>query len=615
MGYATLRDCLVDLERHQKLVRIQEPLDPYLEIPEIQRRVYAAQGPALWFERVKGSELSAVSNLFGTVERGRWIFRDTIDKVKRIIETKAQPEVALKAPWRKLDLLRPATTALPKKVGQGPVQAMQCRIQDLPGIHSWPDDGGPFITLPQVCTLHPDNPIALQSNLGMYRVQMSGNTYSQDQEIGLHYQIHRGIGVHHSAAKAKQQALPVTIFVGGPPAHTLAAVMPLPEGLSELTFAGLLGGRRFRYTMQAGHLISADADVCILGYIDPDKTTPEGPFGDHLGYYSLVHEFPVMRVTQVFRRKDAIWPFTVVGRPPQEDTTFGALIHELTAAMVPVSVPGLVSMHAVDAAGVHPLLLALGQERYVPYQRTEPKEILTVANAVLGFGQASLAKYLIIGAAQDDPCPDPHHIQDFISHILARINLQRDLHFQTRTTMDTLDYSGTGLNQGSKLVMAACGAPIRKLCHAIPQGLKLPSGFKNPQLVGPGILAIEAPDYVSRNNQDPHPDLADLAKHLETKVSASALEGVVWITLVDDAPFCARNYSNWLWVCFTRSNPSHDIHGVFADIHFKHWGCKGPLLVDARIKDHHAPPLVQDPKVSQRVDELGAPGQPLHGLF
>lgn len=615
MGYASLRECLVDLERAGQLRRIQTPLDPHLEIPAIQRRVYAAQGPALCFEQVKGSELSAVSNLFGTLERGRWLFRDTLDKVKGIIQSKADPESVLRAPWKKLNLLGTAASALPRQVRSGPVQMKRCKISDLPAIHSWPQDGGPFITLPQVCSLHPERPVALQSNLGMYRVQLSGNEYRLNEEVGMHYQIHRGIGVHHSAAKARNEPLPVSIFVGGPPAHTLAAVMPLPEGLSELAFAGLLGGRRFRYLMQGEHLVSADADVCILGYIDPERCAPEGPFGDHLGYYSLKHDFPVMRVTQVYRREDAIWPFTVVGRPPQEDTTFGALIHELTAPMVPVSVPGLKSMHAVDAAGVHPLLLALGNERYVPYRELAPKEILTVANAVLGFGQASLAKYLLIGAAQDSPAPDPHHEEDFFSHILARIDLERDLHFQTRTTMDTLDYSGTGLNQGSKLVMAACGPARRSLGTQLPAKLSLPSGFSNPRVVSPGILAVKGPEYRGAQGDDPHPDLAKLATHIENEIAGEELAGWVWLTVVDDPDSCARSFANWLWICFTRSNPSHDIHGVHARTRFKHWGCKGPMIVDARRKEHHAPPLEEDPEVTRAVEALAAPGGPLHGLY
>ena len=294
----------------------------------------------------------------------------------------------------------------------------------------------------------------------MYRIQLAGNDYADD-EAGMHYQIHRGIGIHHTAAAGRGEPLPVSVFVGGPPAHTLAAVMPLPEGLSELLFAGMLAGRRFGWTRRPdGFVVSADADFTITGFVDPGRTLPEGPFGDHLGYYSLAHPFPVLRVTSVTHREGAVWPLTVVGRPPQEDTTFGQLIHEITGPMVPTSLPGVHSLHAVDAAGVHPLLLAVGSERYAPWGERRPQELWTIANAILGFGQCSLAKYLFLAAREKTTrtSPPPTSPRMF-DHILRRVDLASDLHFQTRTTMDTLDYSGTGLNAGSKLIVAGAGPP------------------------------------------------------------------------------------------------------------------------------------------------------------
>src|SRR5690606_37543914 len=243
---------------------------------------------------------------------------------------------------------------------------------------------------------------------------------------------------------------------GGPPAHSLAAVMPLPEGLAEVVFAGVLGNRAFRWLRDdEGFILSADADFAITGTVQPHETKPEGPFGDHIGYYSLAHPFPVMRVHRVLHREGAIWPFTVVGRPPQEDTTFGALIHELTGAAIPQEIPGLHAVHAVDAAGVHPLLLAIGSERYTPFLRERrPMVILTIANHILGKNQLSLAKYLWICAKEDRPDLDIHDVGGFIRHVLERFDPARDLHFQTSTTIDTLDYSGTALNEGSKLTIA-----------------------------------------------------------------------------------------------------------------------------------------------------------------
>jgi 4-hydroxy-3-polyprenylbenzoate decarboxylase len=440
--YKSLRECILDLEKNGQLIRVKQEIDPNLEMAEIQRRAYEAKAPAIFFENVKGSPFPAVCNLFGTNERCEFIFRKTLGNLKKIVAAKADPSYILemlKAPHKNLGVPFTALNALPLKTWRNPVLYGQTTLDQLPQLKSWSMDGGAYITLPQVYTEDPESPGAMKSNLGMYRIQISGNDFVPNKELGLHYQIHRGIGVHHSKAVAKGEKLKVSIFVGGPPAHTFAAVMPLPEGLSELMFGGMFAGRNFRYSYHNGHFISADADFCIVGTIDPSKTKPEGPFGDHLGYYSLAHDFPVMEVEAVYHRKDAIFPFTVVGRPPQEDTSFGHLIHEVTAAMVPVSIAGLRAMHAVDAAGVHPLLLAIGSERYTPYKKRQPQEILTIAKAILGFNQASLAKYLIIIANEDTPTPTISDIPAFLQHVLERIDLTRDLHFQSKTTMDTLD--------------------------------------------------------------------------------------------------------------------------------------------------------------------------------
>jgi 4-hydroxy-3-polyprenylbenzoate decarboxylase len=600
MGYKSLREALSDLERHRHLLRVQEEVDPHLEMAEIQRRAYQAGAPALLFENVKGSRFPAVSNLFGTLERARFLFRDSLEPVKRVVRIKADPANAWRSPRGLLSAPWTAMRSLPKSVSSGPVLRNRGAIGDIPRIQSWPDDGGPFITLPQVYTEHPDGGGVMQSNLGMYRIQLAGNRYGRN-EVGLHYQIHRGIGVHHAAAVRRGQPLPVSIFVGGPPAHTLAAVMPLPEGLSELLFAGMLNRRRFRIARRGGFAISADADFVITGRVDPERTLPEGPFGDHLGYYSLSHEFPVLEVDSVYYRDDAVWPFTVVGRPPQEDTTFGKLIHELTEPMVPVSVPGVKALHAVDAAGVHPLLLAIGSERYVPWGEREPREILTGANAILGFGQASLAKYLFIVAWEDDPSLDVNDIEAFFRHLLSRVDFRRDLHFQTRTTIDTLDYSGTGLNSGSKLVVAAAGRPRRELSRNPPPNLGL--------VALPGVLVMKAPPFGG------YEKVALEMEEICRRLALQDLSGFPLVVLADDPEFTASRPRNFLWVTFTRSNPSHDVHGVSSFVEHKHWGCEGSLIIDARLKPHHAPPLVEDPGVTKRVDTLAAKGKSLHGFL
>ncbi|RJP85219.1 MAG: UbiD family decarboxylase [Desulfobacteraceae bacterium] len=610
MTYTCTKDLLADLNRNGHLVRISQSVDPDLEMAEIQRRVYAAGGPAIFFEQVKGCPFPAASNLFGTLDRARFIFRLTLTHVQRLIELGADPFLLLKKPGHYLSLPRTLWHMLPQKKISGPVCQKTTTIDRLPWIKCWPGDGGPFILLPQVYTEDPANPSVMRSNLGMYRIQMAGNDYVANREIGLHYQIRRDIGGHHATALSMNQPLKVSIFVGGPPAHAFSAVMPLPEGMPEVTFAGALAGRRFQYIRKNGFTLSADADFCITGTVLPGDTKPEGPFGDHLGYYSLAHPFPVIRVDAVYHRNNAVWPFTVVGRPPQEDTVFGQLIHELTGPMVPKSIPGLTAIHAVDAAGVHPLLLAIGRERFLPGNKRKPRELLKIANALLGFGACALAKYLIIAAHEDNPDMDIHDIAAYFRHVLERVDWRKDLHFQTETTMDTLDYSGTGLNEGSKVMIAAAGPKKRDLITSLPSDLRLPDGFHHPALAMPGVLVVGGPGFTDIKAAE-----AEMAVFAQKLAGTQKREAMPLAVVVDDAEFAARTLNNFLWTTFTRSNPSHDIYGVDSFTRFKHWGCEGPLIIDARLKPHHAPPLTEDPKVTARVDELGKKGGPLHGII
>ncbi|MBS1591410.1 MAG: UbiD family decarboxylase [Bacteroidetes bacterium] len=617
MNYATLESCLIDLEKHGHLVRIKEEVDPYLEMAAIHLRVHEAGGPALLFENVKGTNYRAASNIFGTLERSKFIFRKTFQSVQQLIQLKKNPVEAFKNPFKNFNIGWAALKALPLhlKLNEKGFEGLyrispfyntqtifqEIKIEDLPLIHHWKNDGGAFVTLPQVYTEDVDAPGIMNANMGMYRIQLNGNNYILNNEVGLHYQLHRGIGVHQTKANKKGLPLKVSCFVGGPPSHTLAAVMPLPEGVSEATFAGVLGGRRFRYFYKDGYCISADADFVITGEVHLNDNKPEGPFGDHLGYYSLQHHFPVMKINKVYAKKNAIWPFTVVGRPPQEDTSFGALIHELAGNAIPQEIPGLKNVNAVDAAGVHPLLIAIGSERYTPYNQTKhPAELLTIANHILGTGQLSLAKFLFITTDETNQL-STHKIDEYFKYVLERINWQRDIHFYTNTTIDTLDYSGASLNNGSKVVFAAYGDKLRELCTQVPQCL---NEFGNAQLCMPGVIAIECTNYELR--------ITNLIEKLS--FANSQLSSVAMIVLCDDANFTAATLNNFLWVTFTRCNPSHDIYGVDDFFENKHWGCKGPLVIDACIKPHHAPILEKDAAVEKKIDKLFEKGGSLYGI-
>ena len=633
MGFRSLRECCRTLQKEGQLLEIDHPVDPYLEIAEVQRRLFRSGGPAVLFTQPKGSAFPVLINLYGTRARIERIFADTFERVKRLVELKIDPSQAAQKPWRYWRAPIDALSMLPKRVSRGPVMARETSVSKLPGVVGWPGDGGPFVTLPAVYTEDPDNPSPKRSNLGMYRVQLSGNDYETDREIGLHYQLHRGIGVHHAAALKRGEPLKVAVFIGGSPAMAPSAVMPLPEGLPELTFAGVLAGHRIPMIRRPGRpSIYADADFVIEGTVMPGATKPEGPFGDHLGYYARQHDFPVMRVDHVWHREGAIWPVTVVGRPPQEDTLFGWLVHELTGPVIPTVLPGVKSVHAVDASGVHPLLLAVGSERYLPWRPSDrPAELLTQASAILGQGQLSLAKYLFIVAEGDAPGIDAHDVEAVFAHLLSRVDWRRDLHFHTESTIDTLDYSGSGFNVGSKVVVAARGAAIRELPRELPSGISLPDGFGDPRVCLPGVVAIAGPGIEPRPTLafDPRresdaaiwkstaaaPWSADIERLAAAIHAEHPLRGWPLVVVADDPRFTAASLANFLWVTFTRSNPAADVHGVDAAIHQKHWGCRGPLIIDARLKPHHAPPVEEDPAVTAAVDQLCVKGGPLAGVL
>ncbi|MGZ3899487.1 MAG: UbiD family decarboxylase, partial [Bacteroidia bacterium] len=405
---------------------------------------------------------------------------------------------------------------------------------------------------------------------------------------------------HQTKSNAKGQPLKVSIFVGGPPSLTLAAVMPLPEGMSELTFAGALGNRRIRYSYDDDSCIASDADFVITGEVYPNENKPEGPFGDHLGYYSLKHDFPLMRVHKVYAKDNAIWPFTVVGRPPQEDTAFGALIHEISGSAIPHEIPGVKEVHAVDAAGVHPLLLAVGSERYTPYLKTKrPAELLTQANRILGTGQLSLAKYLFISG--DEKEINCHDVRAFFKHVFERIDLTRDLHFYTKTTIDTLDYSGNSINEGSKLVVAAYGDKLRELNNVLPACLKN-SFVTNSVVLMEGVIGLQLGEFTNYENaKGEMKKLNDLVVQ-----NMDQFKGVVQIVIYNDFAFKANDSSlnDYVWITYTRSNPSQDIYGVNEFIENKHWGCIGPMIIDARKKPHHAPELKTDPEVEKKIERF-----------
>ena len=617
MPYKTLRSCVDDLLRTRQMVRIDEPVDSFLEIAAIQRQVFQRRGPALYFADVYDSasgqnvpcKFPMVSNLYGTMSRIEYIFRGAVEPLKKVMALGADPlaEIAESLQhagrlWSLPSLLKTSYYARPKKVCSAPILKNETTLDQLPQLLCWPMDGGPFITLPLVYTENPHKPGVMNSNLGMYRVQIAGNQYAKNAEAGMHYQIHRGIAAHHAAALELKKPLPVNVFIGGSPAMTLAAVMPLPENVSELTFAGMLGRHRIPMMepFPGGLPVYAEADFCICGCLDADRILPEGPFGDHLGYYSLQHEFPVLRVEKVYHRDGAIWPFTVVGRPPQEDSMFGEFIHQLTGPLIPKKIPGVHAVRAVDEAGVHPLLLAIGSERYHPYRKTAEKaELHTLAHAIAGFGQLSLAKYLFLTAQEDDPTLTVDQTERFFEHVLRRVDWASDLLFTTRTNMDTLDYTGGSLHRGSKVAVCAAGPPRRKLPNKLDESYNeslnkaFLLGLRNPKMILPGILLFSA----ATDKEQAKERIARLYE------ISDPINRIPWIVLVDDTAKIGSVH-DFLWTAFTKSDPASDLDGIGAFTDRKHWGCAGSLILDARSKPHHAPELTANAQVEEKAAKI-----------
>lgn len=611
-----LYESIRKLEQSGQLKRITYPVDPDQELGIIQRRAFQAGSPALLFTNPKNSSFPILANLYGTRKRLDILFGKNIAKLQRLFEIASNTRSLKKFP--NIFKLLPAAFSLwstkPKKkrrlLKSIPVLNNACTLAALPRLVSWPGDSGAFITLPVVQSQHPDSG---SPNWGMYRIQITGNQYAAN-EAGMHYQLHRGLGIHHSAALDKHARLPVHVYVGGPPALAIAAVMPLPEGMDELWLASLLEGHRISITKTDNFLLPIvnEADFLLTGYID-SKTKPEGPFGDHLGYYSLQHDFPVLTVEKVFHRDNAIWPVTTVGRPPQEDTVFGDFIHELTGSLTSKVFPGVSQIHAVDAAGVHPLLLAVGSERYQPFSGDKKSlELVTQGLHLLGATQTSLAKYVLIQDNQNGFQTDAKAVREFIKSLLERTDFERDLHFITSASQDTLDYTGSGFNEGSKLIWTATGTRKRKLGLEISGDFKLGGDYRKPTLIQPGILAIQGRKHLlKRHERDPGID-SGLCQMLSAWPESSSFPLIV---LVDDVRFTGESFENFLWTTFTRSDPARDVYGVKSSYTCKHWRCAGPIIIDARIKPWHPPMLEENPEIVKKVEALAVRGGPLNGLI
>ncbi len=571
-----LRNLLDLLKKENQLVTVEAPVDPELEIAEIHRRVIASGGPALLFANVKGADFPCATNLFGTPGRVDLAFGKRPEHFIQQLVQLAQDLTALslRKLWQHRNLAAEGLKVGMKTTDRGPiVECLQAppRLTRLPLLKTWPEDGGCFITLPLVYTEHPDT---YHHNLGMYRIQRY-----DDQTTGVHWQIQKGGGFHYHVAEQRQEPLPLTIFVGGPPALILAAIAPLPEGLPELLLASLLQGGRLQRVKnpRGGHPLIAEAEFAIQGVVPPHTHRPEGPFGDHYGYYSLQHDYPILQVSHLFHRRDAVFPATVVGKPPQEDFFLGDYIQQLMAPLSRLVMPSIQAIWSYGETGYHSLSCIVVQERY-------PREAMKFAFRILGEdgGQLNLTKFLVV-------IDRPLELADFrqvLEHVLARVQFETDLFIIANLAMDTLDYTGPAVNQGSKGILVGVGEAKRDLPRAFTG--ELPAGGLAAAPYCAGCLALAGPSYI----RDP-----DYARQL---AQDPAVADWPLIFLVDDTRIVERNIT-FLWSTFTRFEPAADTYAASTWLRRHHLCFTPPVVLDCRKKPGYPDELIADEEVSDKV--------------
>ena len=575
--HRNLRTFLDLLTREKEIITIEAEVDPYLEATEIHRRVIEREGPALLFKRIRGSKYPVVTNLFGTARRIELAFGPKPEALVRDLTKIAE---ALLPPrgaelWKHRSVARELLKLGTRNTSRAPVTDVIDRpadLNELPVLTTWQEDGGPFITLPLVYT---ENPKTHKHNLGIYRLQVF-----DDQSTGLHWQIQKGGGFHYKEAESLNQSLPVTVFLGGPPALILAAIAPLPEDVPELVLASLLGGEKLRMTkspIESGHRLAAEAEFALIGHAPPHERRIEGPFGDHYGYYSLEHEYPVFHVEAICHRRDAIYPATVVGKPRQEDFFIGDYLQKLLSPLFPLVMPGVRDLWTYGETGFHSLCAAVVRERY-------GREALVSGFRILGEGQLSLTKFLLL----TDTPQELHDFPKLFEHILARVRWESDLFIFANVSMDTLDYTSGKVNEGSKAIMLGLGEPVRNLPRTfqgeLPRDVAAAEVFCGGCLVLQGLPFAEDPEQAARLAREP------------------VFSDWPLLVLHDDAAV-ARSVSDFLWATWTRFEPAADIHAAETQVQRHHLSYKGPVVIDARTKPGFPAELKVRDDIAALVDQ------------
>jgi len=573
-----LRSFIEVLKSEQDLLIIDEQVDPCLEIAEIHRRVIERHGPALLFTNVKGSSFPVITNLFGTAKRLDLAFgskpQEFVKDIVNLAETIMPPTPGKL--WKNRQLFLDAARIGLKNTREAPILEncqRPARLSSLPMLTSWHSDGGPFVTLPLVYTEHPEGK---GHNLGMYRIQRHNDTTT-----GIHWQIHKGGGYHYFEAEKKDRPLPLTLYIGGPPALMLSAIAPLPEDIPELMLTSLLIGSKLPMSEDplGGHRLVAQAEFAVKGIVPPHIRRPEGPFGDHYGYNSLEHDYPIFEVSHLYHRNDAIYPATVVGRPRQEDFFIGDYLQDLLSPLFPLVMKGVKELKTFGETGFHCLAAARVSNRY-------PREAFGCGLRILGEGQLSLTKFLVL----TDGSVDITDFRALWTHVLERVRWDRDLFVFANVSQDTLDYTGPSVNKGSKAMLMGLG---KEKIRDLPGQFSgtLPDNCSKPVSFMPGTLVIEGCPY----SEEP-----SLGSRL-----AESRELREWpaIILVDNSEEATLSMQEFLWTFFTRFEPAADIYGSSTSVKRFHVGLEPPVVFDCRMKPWYTEVLEVDDETKALVDE------------
>ncbi len=585
-GFRDLQSFLTYLEQQGELKRIHAEVDPELEVTEIATRVVRDGGPALLFERVKGADFPLAMNIFGTERRIELALGrhpgEIGQMLVKLVEGVNPP--SLGRLWSQKGRMRELLNMRTSRArGQAPSQEVSegPDLQKMPILKCWPQDGGRFLTYPQVLTAHPQTG---GRNMGIYRMHV----YDQ-RTTGMHWQIQKGGRFHYWQAEQAGKPIEVAVVLGGDPALMLSAAVALPENVDEVAFSGLLrrGPCAFTRAKTLSMMVPANAEFILEGYVPPAERRIEGPFGDHFGYYSRQAPFPVFHIKRITRRRNAIYPATVVGKPPQEDKYIGDATQEMVGPLIRLLRPEVVNLWAHYEAGFHNLLTVAVKVRY-------RREAIKTGLALLGESQLSLTKCVILV----DAGVNPRDFNAVLEEIRRNFEPQDDLTVIPRAPLDTLDFSSFRTHLGSKMIIDATSPVEEDLAEGIGDREEeaLPDNVGDLAALDPRILDWRLVKGVLLAVK-----VASGGRELCERLVKTDLPATVKLVAVVSEDVDLADPVSLIWGIFTRFDPARDLTFRHGELRGAWPVYQGPVGIDATFKEGYPDPLEMPDEIVQKV--------------